>query len=77
MNEELFDKVMDNIELTQEEVIFVEGLKKEEITEEEQELFQLFQEQDDNILDFNPTYFKDIHEKNKVLTKIRFKEMNE
>jgi hypothetical protein len=75
--ENLFDKIMDNEELTEDEVKIIEKLKNEDISEEEYELYREFMEQDDLIIDFNPKYFKNINEKNKVLAKIRFKELYE
>jgi hypothetical protein len=77
MMEELFDKIMDNKELTEEEVKVVEKLKGEEITEEEQEIYELFQERDDFILDYDKKHFEDINEKNKVLAKLKYKELYE
>jgi hypothetical protein len=75
--DDLFDKIMDNEELTEEEVEVVNKLKSEEITEDENEVYQMFEEQDDFTLDYNPIYFSNIQEKNKVLAKIRFKELEE
>jgi hypothetical protein len=77
MMEELFDKIMDNKELTEEEARMVEMLKGEEISEEEQEIYELFQERDDFILDYDKEHFKDINEKNKVLAKLKYKELYE
>jgi hypothetical protein len=75
--EDLFDKIIDNEELTEEEVDVVNQLKSEEITEDEHEIYQMFEEQDDFTLDYNSIYFSNIQEKNKVLAKIRFKELEE
>jgi hypothetical protein len=75
--ENLFDKIMDNEELTLEEETLIEKLKGEEVYEEEQEIFEMFQEQDDFVLDYDIRYFKNIHEKNKVLAKLKFKELNQ
>jgi len=75
--DDLFDKIMDNEELTDEEVKIVDQLKNEEIKEEEKEMYQLFEEEDDVIYNFSSKYFKNIRQKNKVLAKIAYRDSQE
>jgi hypothetical protein len=75
---EIFDKVIDNVDLSEEEGKIVEDLKKEELkTDTEKELYQLFNEEQGTVNDFSKKYFSNISEKNHVLAKLRYLELGD
>jgi hypothetical protein len=70
--EELQEKVMDNNleDITEEQQVFIESVKSEELNAEENDIYQEFVEGQDMVNDFDPNYFSDINQKYHVLSKI-------
>lgn len=78
MTESLYDKILNREKLTNLEFDYMKLLIKESkdgLNEQEQDILDVLNEEDDFILDFNESYFKDLNERNLVLARLKYKEL--